>query len=206
MNRLLDAARDAVRAPMKALANILNEISGGKITPNMVTLTGLVAHFGIAWLIVDEQYIWAGIFLIIFGLFDALDGQLARLQNKASSAGMVLDAVTDRMKEVVLYSALAYTLINSTDPNMAVWAVIALGASMLVSYTKAKGETALTGSKLTANEKNRVFQDGFLRYEVRMFILVLGLFSGYIAESVMLIAILATYTALSRLMQVMQKV
>lgn len=206
MNRLLDATRDAVRAPMKALANILNEISGGKITPNMVTLVGLVAHFGIAWLIVDERYIWAGIFLIIFGLFDALDGQLARLQNKASNAGMVLDAVTDRMKEVILYSALAYSLINSNHPNIAVWAVIALGASMLVSYTKAKGETALSDSKLTANEKNRVFQDGFLRYEVRMFILVLGLFSGYIAESVMLIAILAIYTSLSRLLQIMQKV
>lgn len=206
MNRLLDMVRDAVRAPMKTLANILNEISGGKITPNMITLTGLAAHFGIAWLIIGEHYIWAGIFLVIFGLFDALDGQLARLQNKSSNAGMVLDAVTDRMKEVILYSALTYTLINSNDPNMAVWAVIALGASMLVSYTKAKGETALTGSKLTANEKNRVFQDGFLRYEVRMFILVLGLFSGFIAESVMLIAILATYTALSRLMQVIQKV
>lgn len=206
MNNLLDAVRSAVRSQIKILAKIIDRISGGKITPNMITITGLLAHFVIAWLIVNNSYTWAGALLIFFGLFDALDGELARIQNKASNAGMVLDAVTDRVKEVILYSALAYVLIDGTHPEMAVWTVIALGASLVVSYTKAKGETALSNKKLTANQKNRIFQDGLFRFEVRMFFLALGLFTGYIAEAVMLIAILATLTAIQRLANIMQEV
>lgn len=206
MNRLLDAVRDSVRKQIKEIAEMLNKATDGKLTPNMITITGLLAHFWIAYLITQEDFITSGILLVIFGLFDALDGQLARIQNKSSNAGMVLDAVTDRIKEVTLYTALAYYLANTNQPVLAVWAVVACGASLLVSYIKAKGETALTDSKLSANEKNRVFQDGIFRFEVRMFILVLGLLTGYVAESVMLIAVASSLTAAQRLMVVMRKV
>lgn len=206
MNRLLDIVRDSVRKQIKEIAELLNKATDGRITPNMITITGLLAHFWIAYLITQEDFITSGILLIIFGLFDALDGQLARIQNKASNAGMVLDAVTDRIKEVILYTALAYYLVSTNQPDLAVWTVVACGASLLVSYIKAKGETALADSKLSANDKNRVFQDGIFRFEVRMFILVLGLLSGYIAESVMLIAVTSSLTAIQRLMVVMRKV
>lgn len=206
MNRLLDAVRDSVRKQIKEIAEMLNKATDGKLTPNMITITGLLAHFWIAYLITQEDFITSGILLVIFGLFDALDGQLARIQNKSSNAGMVLDAVTDRIKEVTLYTALAYYLANTNQPVLAVWVVVACGASLLVSYIKAKGETALTDSKLSANEKNRVFQDGIFRFEIRMFILVLGLLTGYVAESVMLIAVASSLTAVQRLMVVMRKV
>ncbi len=198
----LDSVRNTVRGFMHSIAKLLNALSGGHLSPNAITITGLLAHLPIAWLIAQQRYIPAAILLIIFGLFDTLDGELARLQKRSSAAGMLLDASTDRFKEVMLYTGAAYSFIGLGRPYMAVWAVIACGASLCVSYVKAKGETAVAKSKLTPNEVNRLFQDGLVRFEVRMFLLVLGLLTGRLVLAVMVIAILSTTTAIGRLIRI----
>jgi phosphatidylglycerophosphate synthase len=205
MNTLLDSVRVLVRRFMQQVAVILNRVSRGKITPNMVTLTSLIAHIPIAWFIAQQHFVLAALLLVVFGLCDALDGTLARLQNRASNAGMLLDASTDRMKEVLLYTGVAYALLASDKPYVAVWAVAACGGSLLVSYIKAKGETAVAGGKLSANEVNRLFQDGLMRYEVRMFVLVAGLLSGQLGYAVILIAITSWLTAFGRLVKISNK-
>ncbi len=187
---------------MRRLARGLNRLSGGKLSPNTITVVGLLAHLPIAYLITQTHFYWAAGLLVVFGLFDTLDGELARLQNKASSAGMVLDASTDRFKEVFLYTGIAYWLIDTPHPREAVWAVVACGASLCVSYVKAKGETAIKNQKLTANEINRLFQDGLLRFEVRMALLVVGLVAHQLALMVAGIAILASFTAVERLLRI----
>lgn len=206
MNKLLDVVRDAVRAFMLHIARAINSVGRGHITPNMITFIGLFAHIYIAWLIAQQSFVLAAVLLVIFGLFDTLDGQLARLQHKAGNAGMILDATTDRMKEVLLYMGAAYAFIQMGHPNTAVWAVAACGGSLLVSYVKAKGETAVKDSNLSGNEVNRLFQDGFLRFEIRMFLLVVGLLSGYLAASVIIIAVLAWFTAFQRLYLITKKI
>jgi CDP-diacylglycerol---glycerol-3-phosphate 3-phosphatidyltransferase len=187
---------------MRRLAQGLNHMSGGKLSPNTVTVTGLLAHLPIAYLITQNHFYWAAGLLIVFGLFDTLDGELARLQNKATSAGMVLDASTDRFKEVFLYTGIAYWLIGTPHPREAVWAVVACGASLCVSYVKSKGETAVQDQKLTPNEINRLFQDGLLRFEVRMALLIVGLVTHQLAIVVAGIAILASFTAIERLVRI----
>src|SRR5690606_13105417 len=114
-NHLLDQIRDAVRAPINQLAILLNKLSGGKLSPNAVTLFGLAMHVVIAYYIAQQRFVLAAILLLIFGLFDTLDGSLARLQKKDSSTGMLLDAVTDRMKEVLLYSGAAWYLAGTSQ-------------------------------------------------------------------------------------------
>lgn len=204
---LLDVIRDGVKAVMRKIALVLNRLTKGKLSPNAVTITGLLAHIPIAYLIAQQNNILAAILLVFFGLFDTLDGELARLQKRASSAGMVLDASTDRMKEVLLYCGAAYAIIASSGtPQLAVWAVAACGASICVSYVKAKGETAIKDSKLTPNEINRLFGDGLLRFEVRMFLLVLGLLFNYLVLVVIIIAILSSLTALGRLIRITRKI
>lgn len=204
--KLIDTIRDAIRnLLMRPLARFLNTISGGTLSPNAVTIIGLLAHVGIAWLIATRHNVWAGGLLVIFALFDALDGELARLQKKASSAGMLLDASTDRFKEVLLYTGAAYAIISGPRPFMAVWAVVACGASLCVSYVKAKGETAVKDAHLSANEINRLFQDGLMRFEIRMFILVVGLLSNRLILAVLINAILSSLTAIGRLLQISKK-
>ena len=202
---LLDTARDSVRSLMNQIARGLNRLSGGKLSPNAVTLFGFTMHLRIAYLIAIQQNYWAAGLLVVFGLFDALDGSLARLQGTANSAGMVLDASTDRMKEVILYTGAAYALIDQGQPKFAVWAVAACGASLCVSYVKAKGETAVQDSKLTPNQINRLFADGLMRFEVRMAVLIVGLLADRLAFAVVLIAVSSALTAFSRLIRITRK-
>lgn len=202
LNTFLDGCRTLVRGWMSLLAALLDKLSGGKLSPNAVTILALVMHLPIAWLIATNHFWWAALLLLVFGLFDALDGALARLQKRAGNAGMLLDATTDRIKETILYCGVAYALIESDHPKMAVWAVAACGASLCVSYVKAKGETAVSGNNLTPNEINRLFQDGLLRFEIRMTILIAGLVFDQLAAAVIIIAVFSTITAFGRLTKI----
>ena len=205
ISEVISVIRDAVRNIIFQLAKKLNNITQGNITPNAVTYTGLLFHIPIAILIGLQYNILAAVMLVVFGLFDSLDGALARIQKKAGNAGMLLDASTDRMKEILLYCGAAYALIQTGYPNYAVWAVAACGASILVSYIKAKGETAIAGKKLSPNEVNRVFADGIMRFEVRMAVLILGLLTNQLKYAVVFIAVTSTFTAIGRLITISKK-
>lgn len=206
MNSVTDIVRLPVRNFMKQVAKYLNGLTNGKLSPNAVTLVGVFMHVPIAILIAQGQFIWAAILLVIFGLFDALDGELARLQGSESEKGMLLDASTDRMKEVMLYSGAAYALATGAFAGEAVWAVIACGASICVSYIKAKGEAAVASKKnIDHATLNRLFKDGIAPFEIRMAILVLGLLTGQLFFAVAAIAILASFTAVQRLILISRK-
>jgi phosphatidylglycerophosphate synthase len=204
MKRVSDGLRRVVRRGVAVVARLLNVLTGGQLHPNMVTVFGLLMHVPIAFLIATGNWTPAGILLIIFGLFDALDGELARLQKRVTDKGGFLDASTDRMKEVMLYTGAAYWLALSPHPKQAAWAVAACGASICVSYVKAKGEAVIAagGQKLPYPVLNKLFADGLLPFEVRMGVLVLGLLTGYLIWAVAIIAVLSAYTALQRLLRI----
>lgn len=199
MNGVINSLRDYVRGIMRTIARQLNTLTGGKLHPDVVTLIGLIMHAPIAWLIATGHFGWAAVLLVIFGLFDTLDGELARLQHRASEKGMLLDASTDRMKEVLLYTGAAYFLALGDHPAQSAWAVVACGASLCVSYVKAKGEAAVASKNIPHAQLNKMFQDGLARFEIRMVILLAGLLTGYLIIAIGLIAILSTYTAIQRL-------
>lgn len=205
MNSLIDMVTNAIRRLIYKFAKLLNKISGGKLSPNAVTLLGLFMHVPIALLISSDKNELAAVLLVIFGLFDALDGALAKVQNKASNAGMLLDASTDRMKEVLLYTGAAYAISISDRPSFAAWAVAACGASICVSYIKAKGETALKDAQLSPNEINRIFSDGIFRFQVRMLVLIVGLLANQLLGAIILIAVASTFTAFGRLIKISRK-
>jgi archaetidylinositol phosphate synthase len=199
------AIKKIVRRLLHHVAAGLNSLTDGRLTPNAVTICGLLMHVPVAWLIATGQHdALAAVLLIIFGLFDVLDGELARVQGSASAAGMLLDASTDRMKETLLYMGAAYVFASGHSPKTAVWAVAACGASLCVSYVKAKGEAAVAANKdkIEHAALNRMFADGLLTFELRMVVLVLGLLSHQLLWAVSIIAVLATITALQRLIRI----
>lgn len=195
----MDTARNAVREVMVVLARGLNKLTGGKLQPSTITYVGLLAHVPIAWLIATQKYVPAGFLLIVFGLFDSLDGALARVQNRESEAGMLLDSVTDRMKEVFLYTGASWTMINSANPKVAAWAVVACGGSLLVSYVNAWGEAVMAKRHHDTHQVNRSFRSGLMTFDVRMAVLIIGLVSHQLIAAVIIIAILSWLTAIGRL-------
>lgn len=201
----LDQIRYYIRKVMRVIARFLNRVTRGKISPNAITIIGLLAHIPIAGLIVTRHDVLAGVLLIIFGLFDTLDGELARIQGKETAQGMLLDAVSDRFKEVLLYSAIGYNLIQIGQPYLAVWAIFACGSSLCVSYVKAKGESAYLSNHYSQTNINHLFRDGFMRFEIRISVLIIGLLTQYLGAAIIIIAILAGYTAISRLINISRK-
>lgn len=198
---LLDACKSAVRAALQPVAHLLNRLSGGKLSPNTLTIISLVMHIPAAWLIGQGYFGYAALLIVIFGLFDALDGALARLQHSESKRGMLLDSVTDRMKEVILYTGVAVSFVNYGREEIVYWVVLAAGASLVVSYINAWGETVAAGHS-NKEAVNQAFRSGIARYEVRMFLLIVGLASSRLILSVMVIAVLSVFTIFERLIKV----
>jgi CDP-diacylglycerol--glycerol-3-phosphate 3-phosphatidyltransferase len=186
------------------LAVVLNQVTRGRLSPDAITLFGFAMHVPIAILIAIHQYIWAALLLIFFGLFDSLDGALARVQSRVSSFGGFLDASTDRMKEGLLYSGVVYSLSLSSHPATAAWAAAACGSSIAVSYVKAKGEAVVAADRqnMPYTKLNKMFADGLLAFEVRMAILVAGLLFNQLAIACAIIAVLATATSFGRLIRI----
>jgi len=189
---------------MRRIAYGLNILSRGRLSPNAVTVFGCAMHVPIALLIALGRYpILTAMLLLVFGLFDTLDGELARLQKRASAQGMLLDAATDRFKELILYTGIAYALALGPHPAFAAFAAAACGASLSVSYIKAKGEAAVASAgNMPHALLNKLFKDGLLTFELRMFLLIVGLLAQQLAIITAVIAVLAGYTALQRLVRI----
>lgn len=205
MNQLIDDIREIFRVILRQVARWLHSISNGKITADAITIFGLCMHVPIAILIARGRFISAGLLLIVFGLFDTLDGELARTQKRTTARGMLLDASTDRIKEVILYTGVAYYLAAGPHPEAAMWAVLACGASLCVSYVKAKGEAIVATSKnivVTKQTLNKLFIDGLLRFEIRMFLLILGLLFGQLFFATASIAVLSAFTVVQRIVAI----
>ena len=196
-----------VRSLIAKFARLIDGFSAGRITPNFVTYFGLVGFLLVGYLIIVNQNILAAIFLIIFGLFDTLDGELARLQKTDSPKGMLLDASTDRLKEVILFAALAFqTVSRYHQPIDALVVVLALGTSILISYVKAKGEAILANQdkNISHQQLNRIFGGGLMSYEFRTVIVIVALFFNLVIPVLVVIIVLGTYTYLLRFFKIMK--
>jgi len=203
----MEDVRTFAKKQMTRLAKWLDKISDGKITPNQITIASLLLHIPIFFAIIAQQYTLAAVMLVLFASLDALDGALARVQKVDSRAGMLLDASTDRMKESILFIALAYRFALDFEPKAVFAAVAAITGSFAVSYIKAKGEVAMKDSALSVQEINRVFQAGFMRYEIRTAFLVIGLlFTSLLIPIVWGIAILSWATAIYRLITISKEI
>lgn len=110
------------------------------LTPNLVTIIGLLIA-GVAAYLIGIGLWWAGGLVALFaGIFDMFDGALARNTGRASNFGALLDSTIDRVSEaVVLLGVLAYYLVNDNDIG-AMLVYVALVGSIMVSYMRARSE------------------------------------------------------------------
>ena len=126
-----------------------------KVTPNVVTVMGLIGNAVAAWLFVlaaqcledDEArayalVAWGGVVILLAGLLDMMDGRLARLGGLSSRFGALLDSSLDRYSELLTLSGLALLLLRAGDEWF--WAAVATFAaivgSVMVSYVRARAE------------------------------------------------------------------
>ena len=145
------AFRDAIQ---HGIYKVINPLVRGFIraglTPNMVTTIGLLLNIGVAVIFIvaaertnrgDLSYVgWAGAMVLFAGVFDMLDGQVARIGNMSSRFGALYDSVLDRYSELILFLGICYYLISHHYFLSSLFAFVALIGSMMVSYTRARAE------------------------------------------------------------------
>lgn len=120
------------------------------VSPNAITTTGLVLNMIAAVVLVigaetgdrgDHSYLgWAGVIILLAGLFDMMDGRLARLGKMESTFGALYDSVLDRYSEMFMFLGICYYLVSFDYFISSVLAFVAMIGSMMVSYTRARAE------------------------------------------------------------------
>jgi CDP-diacylglycerol--glycerol-3-phosphate 3-phosphatidyltransferase len=113
------------------------------VSPNLLTILGMLLHFLFAWLIISGEFFLAGLAVFIFVPLDALDGSLARKLDRTPGQGKFgafLDSTSDRTAEVILFSG--YLVYFSLEDNlgMVIAAFLAVTGSIMVSYTRSRAE------------------------------------------------------------------
>jgi CDP-diacylglycerol--glycerol-3-phosphate 3-phosphatidyltransferase len=185
---LSDYARFYLKDYADAVAGFLNRLG---LRPNTVTFLGLLGHFLAAYLVIRGFLAWAGVVTLFSGLFDFLDGSMARLRGESSSYGAFVDSVTDRYSEFVLFFALMFYFYQQQNLFSCIGVTLAVIGSVMVSYVRARGESLGYSVKI-----------GILSRLERYIVLVPGLLFNIPAIAVWIIGVLANFTALQRIAHV----
>jgi len=157
------------------------------VTPISLSLVGLIGHFVAALFVARGEFLISGLLLLFLAPVDALDGTLARLRGETSNFGGFFDSVIDRYSEMLVFGGLLIYFQNRFDNGMVLLTFMAAAGSVLVSYTRARGEAL-------GYEVRR----GMLTRLERYLILVPSLMFGIPKWGVALVAVLANFTAVQR--------
>lgn len=112
-----------------------------RVSPNILTIVGMLAHFLVAWLIANGQMQLAAIAIILFAPLDAFDGALARkLGVESNGFGAFLDSTMDRLAEIALFGGFLFYYGQTGNELLTVTAYIGISGSLMVSYTRARAE------------------------------------------------------------------
>ena len=138
-----DARQAALRAPIGSgsrRSEMRNALIASRLTPNAISLTGLIGNLIAAVLIYEGELFWGGIAFILGSIMDTLDGRYSRMSGKGSPFGAFLDSTLDRMEEGIVLIAVAGYFADQGDKLAVAATVAAVLFSLMVSYTRARAE------------------------------------------------------------------
>ena len=123
---------------------IARPLAKAGVRPNTITYVSLFLSFVAALLLplTGIQFVF-GIFVFVSGLFDGVDGAVARERNAASDVGAFTDSVIDKISEVLILGAIAvkYSGMNILGVPVELWVIIAISGWLLTSYTRSRAAT-----------------------------------------------------------------
>lgn len=163
-----------------------------KFHPNTVTIMSLLAAMAAGFFFAINKPVWAGIWILISGIFDVLDGKVAAQVNKSSLFGAIFDSAVDRYSEFFLYLGIAYYF----RENWVLWITFFtfLGSTM-VSYTRARAEGLGIDCKVGIMQRaERLVLIAFAAFVGPAFDIFDPLMTGFL----ILIALISNFTAWQR--------
>ncbi|HKG17971.1 MAG TPA: CDP-alcohol phosphatidyltransferase family protein [Solirubrobacteraceae bacterium] len=177
-----------------------NRLIESRLTPNAISMTGLVLNLVAAVLVWQRYFFLAGVAFIAGSVMDTLDGRYSRMSGKGTPFGAFLDSTLDRMEEGVVLAAVAAYFASRGDELAVAAVVVAVLGSLMVSYTRARAEALGVECKV-----------GIATRPVRVVILSIGLVFArgaslgdfeLLAPAVYVLAVLTAFTAGQRIFHV----
>jgi CDP-diacylglycerol--glycerol-3-phosphate 3-phosphatidyltransferase len=147
------------------------------IKPDALTFTGLAVNIGAAYVIATGHFPLGGILILVAGLFDLLDGALARFAKKTTKFGAILDSTVDRISEAAIFCGLLVWYMPGRSEILLIFAVLI--GSFLVSYIRARAEglgLECKGGLFTRAERVIVLAVGLLVNQVVIALWILVVF------------------------------
>jgi CDP-diacylglycerol--glycerol-3-phosphate 3-phosphatidyltransferase len=186
------------RACRVLLHAIVRGLALTRISPNVLTFLGLVINIGAAVLFglanaenYQRMFFYAGLVIIGAGIFDMVDGRVARATNQVTTFGAFFDSVIDRYSDVALFFGLLVYYARANRFFYVVMVAFVMVSSVMVSYTRARAESLISTCKV-----------GFMERPERIVLVIIGaLFNrwGTMAPCLWVIAVLSTITVIHRI-------
>jgi CDP-diacylglycerol--glycerol-3-phosphate 3-phosphatidyltransferase len=186
------------RGAKRAIAR--DRLIESRLTPNAISLTGLVLNVVAAVLITQELFVLAGIAFVIGSIMDMLDGRYSRMSGKGTKFGAFLDSSLDRIEEGIVLTAVAAYFAKSGDDLAVAGVTLTIVGSLMVSYTRARAEALGVECKV-----------GFADRPTRVVILSIGILFAQgagladfelLEPAIYVMAALTTITVLQRVFHV----
>jgi CDP-diacylglycerol--glycerol-3-phosphate 3-phosphatidyltransferase len=183
---LIDIRRNLAYRITNPIVGILSK-SG--ITPNALTFINLALNIVAAYVIVTNHLILGGVLVLVSGLFDLLDGALARFTKQTTKFGAILDSTVDRISEAAILCGLLIWYVPQEDASLKIVLIfIVLIGSFLVSYIRARAEGL-----------GWQCQVGLFTRAERVIVLAIGLLINQIFIALCVLAVFVFITVVQRL-------
>lgn len=180
--------KEQARSVARFLARLLGRTG---ITPNTLTVVGLVLNLVVAGVLATGNLALGGLLLLAAGVFDMLDGALAKATNQTTRFGAFLDSTLDRYSEIAVFFGL---LLHAQATGLLLETALiyaAAAGSLLVSYARARAEALGFDCEV-----------GLLARPERILVLAAGLVLGYPAIALWVLAVMTNVTAVQRIVHV----
>jgi phosphatidylglycerophosphate synthase len=172
----------------KIIRLIVRGLALSRIHPNVLTFLGLVINIAAAYLLAVGQQRWAGAVIIGAGLFDMVDGRVARETNRVTRFGGFFDSVLDRYSDLALLIGLLVWYGSINRPLYVVLTALVMAASVMISYTRARAENSIPTCKV-----------GFMERPERVVLLIIGALFNRMSAVLWVIAVLGNLTVVHRM-------
>lgn len=167
---------------------IVRGLALSRIHPNVLTFIGLLINVAAAYLLAIGQFRWAGTVILGASIFDMVDGRVARETNRVTRFGGFFDSVLDRYSDVALLIGLQVWYGSINRPFYVVLTALAMVASVMISYTRARAENSIPTCKV-----------GFMERPERIVVFIIGALTDHLAPVIWVLAVLGTLTVVHRM-------
>ena len=178
----------------KILETVVNTLALSRIHPNVLTFIGLLINVWAAFVFASGRFRYAALIVLGAGLFDMVDGRVARETNRVTRFGGFFDSVLDRYSDLFVLTGLLVYYASINRFFYIVLTAIAMTGCVMVSYTRARAENEIPKCKV-----------GFLERPERIVLIIVGGLFDRMAPVLWVIVVLSNLTVIHRMIYTWQE-